>query len=248
VVGVQALAGLAWWERGTERYARRDGAHQLACSLLRANVACAAQQASEVSENLAEEELGSIFGGVGEEVFGCADFDDLAALHEDDAVGDLAGEAHFMGHNHHGHTGTGKLLHDVEYFLDHFRVQGRGWLVEQHDARFHGERSGDSHTLLLTTGELAGELVGLFGDTDSFEEVSRKLLSFATWLLANPDRGKGDVVAHGQVGEQVESLEHHADFAADLFDVAGVVGELDAVDHDAATLVLLQAVDTSNPR
>ncbi len=32
--------------------------------------------------------------------------------------------------------------------------------------------------------------------------------------------------------EQVELLEHHADFAADLIDPLEVVGELDAVDDD----------------
>ena len=43
-------------------------------------------------------------------------------------------------------------------------------------------------------------------------------------------------------------LEHHADLAADLVDLLEVVGELDAVDDDAALLVLLQPVDAADHR
>ena len=38
-------------------------------------------------ENLRQEELGAFFSGVGEEVLGLTDFDDLAVGHEDDPVG-----------------------------------------------------------------------------------------------------------------------------------------------------------------
>ena len=47
----------------------------------------------------------------------------------------------------------------------------------------------------------------------------------------------------GQVWEQVELLEDHADLAPDRGDVADVVRQLDAVDDDLAALVLLQPVD-----
>ena len=48
--------------------------------------------------------------------------------------------------------------------------------------------------------------------------------------------------------EEVEVLEHHADFAADLVDALEVVGELGAVDDDAALLVLLEPVDAADHR
>ena len=56
------------------------------------------------------------------------------------------------------------------------------------------------------------------------------------------------VLQDGQVREQVEVLEHHADLAADLVDVLEVVGQLDAVDDDLALLVLLQPVDAADQR
>ena len=49
--------------------------------------------------------------------------------------------------------------HHVEHFVDHFRVECGGGLVEQHDLGAHGERAGDGHTLLLAAGELGGILL-----------------------------------------------------------------------------------------
>ena len=48
--------------------------------------------------------------------------------------------------------------------------------------------------------------------------------------------------------EQVEMLEHHADFAPDLVDLLQVVGEFDAVDDDLALLMLLEPVDAADQR
>ena len=61
--------------------------------------------------------------------------------------------------------------------------------------------------------------------------------------LAHPDGASVMFCEHGQVREQVEGLEDHADLGADGVDVAHVVGELDAVDDDVAALMLLQPVD-----
>ncbi len=51
-----------------------------------------------------------------------------------------------------------------------------------------------------------------------------------------------------QVGKQVELLEHHPGFLADLLDVLDVVGEVDAVDGDPATIVFLETVDAADHR
>ena len=39
---------------------------------------------------------------------------DLAVVDEDDAVGHLAGEAHFVGDHQHGDAGVGQLLHQFQ--------------------------------------------------------------------------------------------------------------------------------------
>jgi hypothetical protein len=48
--------------------------------------------------------------------------------------------------------------------------------------------------------------------------------------------------------KQVEVLEHHADFAANLVDLLQIVGQFDAVDDDLALLVLFQPVDAADHR
>ena len=39
---------------------------------------------------------------------------DLAVVDEDDAVGHLAGKAHFVGDHQHGDAGVGQLLHQFQ--------------------------------------------------------------------------------------------------------------------------------------
>jgi YgiT-type zinc finger domain-containing protein len=76
------------------------------------------------------------------------------------------GKAHLVGHAQHGHAFFGQLDHHVEHFLDHFGVERRGRLVEQHDLRLHAQRPGDRHALLLAAGQLPGILVRLLRDLD----------------------------------------------------------------------------------
>ena len=57
---------------------------------------------------------------------------------------------------------------------------------------------------------------------------------------------QAQVVERGQVREQVEALEHHADLGAHLVDLPQVLGQLDALDDDAAFLVDLQAIDAAD--
>ena len=76
--------------------------------------------------------------------------------------------------------------------------------------------------------------------------LHRDLLGLLLRHLLHPDRRERAVLQDGEVREEVEVLEHHADLAADLVDPLEVVGELDAVDDDAALLVLLQPVDAAD--
>ena len=46
--------------------------------------------------------------------------------------------------------------------------------------------------------------------------------------------------------EQVELLEDHAYFLADLFHVADIVAKLDTVDDDLSLLMFFEAVETAN--
>jgi len=133
-------------------------------------------------------------------------------------------------------------------FFDHFRVEGGGWLIEQHNARFHAEATRDGHALLLTAGELAWIFFRLLWDLDLGEEVHRRFLGFLLRRFPNPDRGERAVFEDGQMREQIEVLEHHADLGADGIDVLQIRGQKRAVDLNAALLVLLQRVDAADQR
>ena len=62
-------------------------------------------------EDLGQEQLGSLFGRVGEKVLRSSDPDDLTAFHEHDLVGHLLGEARLMSDHHHGHPRVGQVPH-----------------------------------------------------------------------------------------------------------------------------------------
>ena len=56
-------------------------------------------------QHLAEEIDGSGFLRVADHLIGGSLLHDVAAVHEQDPVCNLAGEAHLVGHDHHGHAG-----------------------------------------------------------------------------------------------------------------------------------------------
>jgi hypothetical protein len=63
-----------------------------------------------------------------------------------------------MRRHDHRHAVLCQPPHGVQHLADHLRVERRGWLVEQHQLRLHGQRPGDGNALLLAAGELAGIL------------------------------------------------------------------------------------------
>ena len=70
----------------------------------------------------------------------------------------FSGKAHLMGNDHHGHTVLGQIDHDIEHFIDHFRVKRRSRFVKEHADRIHCKSAGDGHTLLLTAGKAEEEI------------------------------------------------------------------------------------------
>ena len=98
--------------------------------------------------------------------------DDLAGVHEHDAVGHRAGEAHLMGDHEHGHPLRSQALDDVEDLGDHLRVEGGCGLIEEHDLGIHGQGTGNRHALLLAAGQLGRALVRLIGQADPLQEAA----------------------------------------------------------------------------
>ena len=102
-------------------------------------------------------------------------------------------------------------------------------LVQADDLRVGDQRTSNSHTLLLTAGQLGDLLLQLL-----FVQVN--LLAHLNDLLADlllvhllDLQAEGDILVHGHGGEQSVALEHHADVT--LFD--GCVGDVLAADADS---------------
>ena len=104
-----------------------------------------------------------------------------------------------------------EACHEVQDALDQFRVQGAGGLVEEHDFRFHGQGPGDGDALLLAAGEVAGAVVGAFGEADLGEAAAGAFPGFGLGHALDAPEGQGHVLQGGVVREEVEVLEDHAD-------------------------------------
>ena len=159
---------------------------------------------------------------------------DRAAVHEDDAARHLAGEAHLVRHDRHGHAVGGELAHEIKHLADHLGVERARRLVKEHHVRLHAQRADDRNALLLSAGEHVRILVCLIRKTDAFQKLHAALFRLVLRFELERDGGERDVLHHGLVGEEIEVLEHHAHFAAVEVDVHLFVGDVHAAKIDMA--------------
>ena len=73
----------------------------------------------------------------------------------------------------------------------------------------HGQGSGNSHTLLLTTGELPGLGVDIRGHTHLLQVLQGGLPGFFLVSLQNLLLSYHTVFQHGHIIKKVKGLEHH---------------------------------------
>ena len=183
-----------------------------------------------------------------EDVFGRPLFEDFAAVDEDDAVGNLAGEAHLVRDDDHRHAFCRQLLHDGEHLADHLGVEGACRFVKQHDLRLHAERADDGDTLLLAAGQLRRICPCAVGKTDAAEQLHRLFFGVCLGLLKQFGRRKRHIAQDGHMREEVEMLEHHAHLAAVQIDVHLGIGDIDAVKLDGAVSRRFQQVQRPQQR
>ncbi len=87
-------------------------------------------------QDLAEKELGSLALWVSEKLVRLILFHDPAIVHEQDTIGNGSGETHLMSDNYHRHPLLCKVDHDVQYLLNHFRIECRSGLIKEEYLRF----------------------------------------------------------------------------------------------------------------
>ena len=150
-----------------------------------------------------------------------------------------------MSDDEHGLAFFGKVEHNVEYFTDHFRIEGSGYFVEKQDFGMHAQGADDGHTLFLTTGKLSGIAVGFVTESDTFEKLHGFLFYFFFFTFLYLDRCQCDIVDHGQVREQLVALEYHTDLLTKLGDGRAAFFDFFAVQGDGAALDLFQCIDAA---
>ena len=79
---------------------------------------------------MTQEVLRAVALGVIKHLVGRTLFDDNAAVHKDDAVGHVAGEAHLVRDHDHRHAAARKLLHDTQDIAHELGVECARRLVE----------------------------------------------------------------------------------------------------------------------
>ncbi|EGE60176.1 6-pyruvoyl-tetrahydropterin synthase [Rhizobium etli CNPAF512] len=198
-------------------------------------------------EDAVDEFLGAFFARGAEHLLGRAVLDDHAARTEDDARGDVLGEPHVVGDDHHRHVLGGELQDDLFDLADELGVERRGDLVEQHQLRIEHQRAGDRHTLLLAAGKLGRIGLRLGPQPEALEQRlgagGRLRLGFSAHFAGREDQVLGDV----QMRKQRVMLKDHADRAADIGVDPGFPGRAVgrniglAIETDRAAVDLLQA-------
>src|SRR5688572_6919466 len=98
-------------------------------------------------QDLSQELARAFLARIAEELYWWRLLHDHAAVHEEDTAGHLTREAHLVGYHHHGHTVAREVAHDVEHLLDHLGVERARRLIEEHDARIHGQSARDGDAL-----------------------------------------------------------------------------------------------------
>ncbi len=112
----------------------------------------------------------------------------------------------------------------------------------------HGERTHNSYSLLLPTGQLAGVCLGSVGQPHAAEQLERLGLSLPlVHALLNADGAGGQVFHHIHIVEQVELLEYHAHFLPVLVDMLALSlgADVHAVEEDLARGRLLQQIQAA---
>lgn len=190
-----------------------------------------------------EEALGIGVTGVEEEVAGGGGLDNVAVLHDGDAVGDLADDGEVVGDEEHGEVmSAAEVVKEGEDLRLDGDVEGGSGLVGNEETGPVDEGHGNEDALALTAGELVGVVAVAVGGVGKGHVVHGGEDAVAdggtaqVWVVGL--EGFGDLGADGH--DRVEGghglLEDHGDVAAAVAAHGGFGEgeEVCAVEVDAA--------------
>ena len=102
--------------------------------------------------------------------------------------------------------------------------------------------------LLLMMDTVARIFARLLGNAHTLEIVHGDFRRLLLVHLPNPDGSQNAVLKDREVGEEVEVLEYHPDFAADVADIPLVFRKLGTCDDDTTSLMHLKTIDAADQR
>ena len=145
----------------------------------------------------------------------------------DDALAIAQGVIHLVQRHHHGDAVVEvDVAQGFHHDASRFRVQRGDGFIGKNDLRFLHQGSGDSHALLLSTGQGGDALVGEMRHSDAGQRLQRFLLlrGGEPAQTGAPERGAADranqhVLQYRQAIDQVELLEDIARLGAAFADI-----------------------------
>ena len=137
--------------------------------------------------------------------------DNITVEEVDDALG-VAGVLDGVGYHEDGGAFAVELGEEFHYLFAVLGVEVTGGLVGEDELGVGDDGAGDGYPLLLTSGELLGEVGGAVGDVHALEDVVDHLLALRG-LDLHVDEGQLHVLEDVQFVYEVEALEYEADVA-----------------------------------
>src|SRR5262245_61066937 len=210
------------------------------------------------STDPAQECAGALGFGIVEDRRRTTLFNDLAAVHEHDLVRNFTRKTEFVRDDDGRPSADGEIANDLEHFSRQLRIESRCRLVEQHDSRFHDQGAHDSDPLLLPAGKKRGVDLSLLLQVYLLQERHPTLRRILLRPAEHLHRRLDDVADDCEVGEQIETLEDHADVGTEFCNLATAKRTLVALhpawadrnvaDLDRAALDGLKMIDAAHER
>ena len=174
--------------------------------------------------------------------------EDHSGVEEAHPIRHVPREPHLVRRDQHRHALARQLANHRQHLGDELRVERARHLVEEHEARLHGERAHDGDALLLTAREPVGVLTALVGKPEPAQELVRPRVRVRPGEPARLARPERDVVEHGHVREEVERLEDDPDTAPHVVHVDAGCRDLLAANQDSPGVDRLEQVDAAQER
>ena len=168
--------------------------------------------------------------------------DDEAVAHVQDAMS-VRGRFRIMRDHHDGLAQISiELAKEAENALGTFRVEIARGLVRENDFRLADNGAGKSDALLFAAGKLRGLVLQALAETKKIGDHVKAVRVEAISVNMLRER---DIVIGVERGEQIESLEHEADFVAAKQGSGGVAHrrEIISIEKHAAASGLRQTAN-----